>query len=489
MRNSLFNRLRALMLPGLKRWILVILCATAVIVYGVFLVLGYHPIAVVGKFVSEVMGNAAKELPYRFSGLIAIIGGFLFLFFAVARVTLLVLGAYLPNERESIPDVLYRKRHLDRGPRVVVVGGGTGLSNLLKGLKNYTNNITAIVTVGDDGGSSGRLRQELGVLPPGDIRNCITALADEEKLVTELFRYRFDAGEGLEGHSFGNLFLTALCAITKGDMLEAVRTAGRVLNSCGQVLPSTLSNIVLVAEMDDGSTVRGESQITQAGGKIRKLYCEPTTARATPEAIEAIIDAELIIVGPGSLYTSIVPNLLIQGIADAIKQSAARKLYICNVMTQAGETHEYSVADHVQAVLAYAGGQQRGNRLLHAVLVNDQPPDIGDDQASLAQFGSARPVRYDPDRLRELAVVPVRRSLISPTTGVHHNPHKLAKVIMVWFNRKRPKRPSDRGSGSNRGGSGSNGSSGGTPPNKPEPTKSARERIASLLALLHLSPS
>jgi len=480
MRNSFFNRIRAMMLPGLKRWILVIMCGIALIVYGVFLVLGYHPIAVVGKFVSEVMANAAKELPYRFSGLIVIISGILFVFFAVSKVTLSVLGAFLPfGDRESIPDVLYRKRHLDRGPRVVVVGGGTGLSNLLKGLKNYTNNITAIVTVGDDGGSSGRLRQELGVLPPGDIRNCITALADEEKLVTELFRYRFDAGQGLEGHSFGNLFLTALCAITKGDMLEAVRTASRVLNSCGQVLPSTLSNIVLVAEMEDGRVIRGESQIPHAGGKIRKLYCEPSSPRATPEALEAILGAELIIVGPGSLYTSIVPNLLIQGIPDAIRQSAAKKLYICNVMTQEGETNDYSVADHVQTVLAHAGGQQRGSKVLHAVLVNDQLPLIGDDPESLEKFGSARPVRYDPDRLRAMAVVPVRRSLINPATGVHHNPHKLAKVIMSWYNRKRPRKLGDRGG---RGGRNGSGAGGGTVEKREAGKTSARDRIASLLS-------
>lgn len=442
MKNSLFNRLRAMMLPGLKRWILVISCGIALIVYGVFLLLGYHPIALVGKFASEVMANAAEALPYRMSGLIVIISGILFVCFAVAKVTLSVLGAYLPSDRESIPDVLYRKRHLMRGPRVVVVGGGTGLSNLLKGLKSFTNNITAIVTVGDDGGSSGRLRQELGVLPPGDIRNCITALADEEKLVTELFRYRFDAGEGLEGHSFGNLFLTAVCSITNGDMVEAVRVASRVLNSCGQVLPSTLTNVCLVAEMEDGKIVRGESSISHDGSRIRKLSCEPANPRATPEAIDAIMSAELIILGPGSLYTSVIPNLLIAGIADAIRQSNAKKLYICNVMTQEGETTDYSVADHVQAVLQHAGPQQgRSSRLLSAVLVNDETPILEPDSETLEKYGNAKPVRYDPERLRELGVVPVRRSLVSPEVTVHHDPVKLAKVIMLWYYRKKRKAP------------------------------------------------
>jgi hypothetical protein len=226
-------RLLSFMLPGLKRWILFILIGIAFIVFGVFLLLGYHPIMVSGLFLHDLIQDATHVLPHRISGIIVITGGALVVIIAIARMTISVLGAYLPDDRESIPDVLFRRQLLGRGPKVVVIGGGTGLSTLLKGIKNYTNNITAIVTVGDDGGSSGRLRQELGVLPPGDIRNCITALADEEKLVTELFRYRFHSGQGLEGHSFGNLFLTAIYEITHGDMVQAVKVAGRILNSRG----------------------------------------------------------------------------------------------------------------------------------------------------------------------------------------------------------------------------------------------------------------
>lgn len=442
MRSSILYRIKALMLPGLKRWVLVIMIGIVAIVYGVFLVLGYHPIHVLSTAVSDLLSNAAEVLPYRISGLLVIIFGACFVFFAVSKVTLSVLGAYLPSDRESIPDVLYKKRHLDRGPRVVVVGGGTGLSNLLRGLKIFTNNITAIVTVGDDGGSSGRLREELGVLPPGDIRNCITALADEDKLVTELFRYRFNAGQGLEGHSFGNLFLTALCAITHNDMLEAVRVASRVLNSCGQVLPATMSNMVLVAEMEDGRHVRGESHIPHANGRIRRLYCDPAEPQATPSAVEAIMSAELIILGPGSLYTSIVPNLLINGIPEAIRQSPAKKLYVCNVMTQEGETTDYTVADHVQAILGHAGGHQRSARLLHAVLVNSQLPLKGFDPEAEPKYGVAQPVSYDPDRLRELGVVPVRRSLINPAESAHHDPIKLARVIMLWYHRHKKRKSS-----------------------------------------------
>jgi uncharacterized cofD-like protein len=436
MKGSWDYRIGRLMLPGLKRWILIVLCGILSIVLGVLLLLGYHPITVTGAFIRDVMEDAVHVLPHRISGIIVISAGGLVVCMAIARITMSVLGAYLPTDRESIPDVLYRRRHLDHGPRVVVVGGGTGLSTLLRGLKNFTNNITAVVTVGDDGGSSGRLRQELGVLPPGDIRNCITALADEDKLVTELFRYRFESGEGLEGHSFGNLFLTALCSLTKGDMLEAVRVASRVLNSCGQVLPSSLSNVTLIAEMEDGRTVRGESQIPHANGRIKKMHCEPAVPRAIPEAIMSIMQADLVVLGPGSLYTSVIPNLLVQGIADAIRQTAARRIYVCNVMTQVGETSNYSVADHVQALLVHAGCPLgAGYKFIDAVLVNDEEPAVKPDSPVSA-------VRFDPERLRDLGVRVVKRPLLSHEATGHHDAIRLARALMFWFFRqKKRKRP------------------------------------------------
>lgn len=433
-KDPLDRRIKTLMLPGLKRWIVFIVFGVGIIIFGVALLLGYHPIFNSVNFVEDVFSYVTAVLPHRISGVMAIVAGGLFLFWAISKMTQSVLGAYLPEDRESIPDVLYRRRHLASGPRVVVIGGGTGLANLLKGLKGFTNNITAIVTVGDDGGSSGRLREELGVLPPGDIRNCITALADEEKLVTELFRYRFEAGDGLEGHSFGNLFLTALCSITKGDMLEAVRVASRVLNSCGQVLPSTLSNIVLVADFADGQQVRGESRIPEANGKILRMRCEPENPDATPEAIEAIMSAELIVLGPGSLYTSVIPNFLIRGIPEAVRDSPARKIYVCNVMTQQGETTGYSVSDHVEALLKHAGASPRaGYKYINAVLVNDEESTT---QVDDVHYGICAPVRYDPDRLRELNVIPVKRAIMSATLTGHHDPNKLARHIMLWYHRK-----------------------------------------------------
>ncbi|MBK9143703.1 MAG: YvcK family protein [Candidatus Melainabacteria bacterium] len=447
--NSDFRRkVRGLMLPGLKRWILILLIGISVIVIGALLLLGYHPLTVSGMFLREIMEHAADVLPNRISGLIVITGGGLVVCLAVAKVTLSVLGAYLPDERDPIPDVLYRRRHLQSGPRVAVIGGGTGLSTLLKGLKYFTSNITAIVTVGDDGGSSGRLRAELGVIPPGDIRNCITALADEEELVTELFSYRFEQGEGLEGHSFGNLFLTALYRITEGDFLESVRVASRVLKSRGQVLPATLSAIQLVAELEDGRTITGESNITSAGGKIKRLLLQAGENQATPQALEAIMEAELIVLGPGSLYTSIIPNLLVPGVSEAIRKSKAKKLYVCNVMTQKGETSNYSVADHVEAILLHSGTPlDAGFQLVDAVLVNDQPPVVPADYP-------ASPVTIDQDRLRKLAVIPIKRPLVTGDSGVHHDPARLSKIIMLWFYRAKRRKPVTKAAGSPESGKG-----------------------------------
>lgn len=437
MSRTLNSRMARMMLPGLKRWILIILAGIAVIVVGIFLYLGYHPVHVTSMLIRETLETAADLVPHKRSGFVVIIGGALIVCIAIYRMTLSVVGAYVPNERESIPDVLYRKRHLAKGPRVVVIGGGTGLSNLLRGIKMFTNNITAIVTVGDDGGSSGRLRQELGVLPPGDLRNCITALADEEGLVTDLFRYRFESGGGLEGHSFGNLFLTAVCVITNGDMLEATRVASRVLNSCGQVLPSTLVNFSLVAEMADGSVVEGESHITEAGGRIKTLSLKPAKPKATPEAIEAIHAADLIILGPGSLYTSIIPNLLVEGIPQAIRDSNADKIYVTNVLTQLGETTGYSVGDHVEAILSHSATPSNlGYRLMEAVLVNDQTPDF---EGKLP--ADIKPVTLDNDRLRELGVVVIKRNLLSQKAIGHHDSDKLAKSIMLWHMRHGRKQP------------------------------------------------
>jgi len=435
MKKGPLYRFRSLMLPGLKRWIVILMAGIIGIVIGILLLLGYHPIAVSGAFLREMLEHATDVIPHRASGIVLIsvsgvvVGG------AIIRMIISIVQAY-GNQTESIPDVLYRRRHLERGPKVVVIGGGTGLPTLLRGMKRYTNNITAIVTVGDDGGSSGRLRAELGVLPPGDIRNCITALADGETLVTELFNYRFESGGGLEGHSFGNLFLTALYTLTKGDFVESVRVAGRVLNMRGSVLPSTLESIQLVAELEDGRIIRGESHITEACGRIKQLTLEPVHLKATPAALEAIKYAELIVIAPGSLYTSIIPNLLVPGVSDAIRKSKAQKIYVCNVLTQVGETLGYTVGDHVAAILQHA--REPGTEseieaigpLLDCVLVNKKAPPLGDNSVF-------QEVALDPEKLKALGVEPVTGILIGKNSGHYHDSGKLAKNIMIWFGRKK----------------------------------------------------
>jgi len=251
----------------------------------------------------------------------------------------------------------YRRR--ERGPRVVAIGGGHGLSTLLRGLKEHTRNLTAVVTVADDGGSSGKLRESLGILPPGDIRNCLAALSNDEALLAQLFQYRFSGAPGLEGHSFGNLFISALTEIT-GSFEEAVAESGRALSVSGRVLPSTLHDVRLVADVRlphivNEIRVEGESKIPEAAGRVQRVWLEPNNPPAFPPVLQSILSAELIVIGPGSLYTSILPNLLVPDLLAAIHASRALKVYVCNVATQIGETDSYSCYDHARAVEEHIG--------------------------------------------------------------------------------------------------------------------------------------
>ncbi len=271
-----------------------------------------------------------------------------------------LLAPYLKPGNKVVDELAgYRRR--GRGPRIAVIGGGHGLAVLIRGLKEYTTNITAIVTVADDGGSSGKLRQSFGILPPGDIRNCLSAMSSDEAMLTQLFKYRFPNGSsGLDGHSFGNLFISALADIT-GSFEEAVAESGRVLSVSGRVLPSTLHNVQLVADvrlphMSSEIRVSGESKIPESSGRVRRVWLEPNAPPAFPQAVQALLSADVIVIGPGSLYTSLLPNLLVPNIADAIRASRALKLYVCNVATQAGETDGFSCADHIRAIEEHAGG-------------------------------------------------------------------------------------------------------------------------------------
>ncbi|MBV8371701.1 MAG: YvcK family protein [Candidatus Eremiobacteraeota bacterium] len=315
---------------------------------------------------------------------------------------------------------------LQQGYKIVAIGGGTGLSTLLRGLKRRTTNLTAVVTVSDDGGSSGRLQKELGVLPPGDVRNCLVALADDEALVTELFRFRFTEGEGLSGHSFGNLFLAAMSGIT-GNFDRAIKESSRVLNIVGRVLPATLGVVRLCAELDDGSIVHGESKISLATRPIKRIFFEPDVAQPLEEVIAAIRDADAIVLGPGSLYTSILPNFLVERIAREVANAHAVRIYVCNVMTQPGETDGMTAADHVEALFASAG-----ERVCDYVVVNDEAPSRL--VAAYAQEGQV-PVAPDVDRIAALGVEVVGAGVISETETVRHDPDRLATTVVGVIDR------------------------------------------------------
>ncbi|HNR45912.1 MAG TPA: YvcK family protein [Anaerolineaceae bacterium] len=315
----------------------------------------------------------------------------------------------------------YRKR--ERGPRVVVIGGGTGQSTLLRGIKAYTHNITAIVSVADDGGSSGELRRSLGVLPPGDIRACLAALSDDEELLTQIFQYRFASGAGVGGHNLGNLFITALAEIT-GSFEKGVAESGRVLAIRGRVLPSTLHDVKLVADislLQQEVQVKGESQIPKAAGRIQRVWLEPNNPLAYPPAIQAILSADLIIIGPGSLFTSILPNLLVPDLAAAIRSSRAYKFYVCNVASQPGETDGFTCGDYLQVMEKHLGG------LLFDVVICNQrhtgslPPDVDW-------------VRIDPG-LEERAAL-YCADLTDETSPWRHDASKLAKTVIDLFNER-----------------------------------------------------
>ncbi len=326
-----------------------------------------------------------------------------------------------PADRQDLVDLMYERRQLSHGLKIVAIGGGTGLSTLLRGLKRHTSNITAIVSVSDNGGSSGRLSKELGILPPGDLRHCMTALADDENLLNELFCYRFHEGEGLEGHSFGNLFLAALTDIY-GDFEEALRKGSQVLNICGRVIPATLTPTTLCAQLADGRVIRGESEIPEAHGQINKVYLEPAQCTPPQEVLKAIQEADGIILGPGSLYTSVIPPLLINGLAEAVKKAKAPKIYVCNVMTQPGETDKYSAADHLKAINKHVGGN-----IANYVVVNVAPPNR---LRKKYQKSGAHPIKADLSQLRALGVTPITANLVNESELVRHDPVYLAETII-----------------------------------------------------------
>lgn len=415
----------AWLIPGLqvKRWFAMIFLGTLFMTIGFLILCDIKPVFYTMQFIKKVAMNVSTE----WTAFAIIMFGAGIFFKGWQKTNLSMLGM---KDDTSMLEALYRRRKLNRGPKIVAVGGGTGLSMLLRGIKNITNNITAVVTVGDDGGSSGRLREDMGILPPGDIRNCIAALADDENLITKLFQYRFKSGEGLEGHSFGNLFLTALCAIT-GDMVRAVKESSNVLSIRGRVLPSTLDDMKLVAEMEDGRIIHGESNIPEAHGKIKRLFTDPSHCHALEDVITAIKDADLIILGPGSLYTSVIPNLLISEISQEIAKSHAKKIYVCNIMTQPGETDNYSASDHVRALMSHANSKN----IIDAVLVNDFIPC---NLAQKYEMAGSYPVRLDVENLKKLGVKMFPKKLIEDSREglVRHSSNRVARALYYWFKKE-----------------------------------------------------
>ncbi len=364
---------------------------------------------------------------------IIIILGILCVIVAVKRILQSFMTVLVPTRMEDrLVERIYAKRILEKGPKIVVIGGGTGLSTMLAGLKQKTSNITAIVTVADEGGSSGRLREEFGVLPPGDIRNCLVALADSEDLLGALFQFRFKEGKGLEGHNFGNLFITALSRIT-GDFAKAIRESSKVLAIKGNVYPATLEKVRLVVKREDGREVVGEDNIRQeAGSPVERLYLMPGNCEATKESAEAIRQADAIILGPGSLYTSVMPNLLIEGIQKEIVRSKAVKVYICNVMTEVGETDDYSVSDHVMAILKHTRP-----RIMDYCVANVSriPKYLYEKYKQKGQFEVTLD-KKDEEWLKREKITLVKAHVASLKEFVRHDPMKLVNVIMDILGKK-----------------------------------------------------
>jgi len=352
-----------------------------------------------------------------FTGLLLMLGG-------MAQINRSVLAAVAPDARENLADRMYDRVSLAHGQKIVVIGGGTGLSTMLRGLKEYTSNIVAVVTVTDNGGSSGKLMEQMGMLPPGDLRNCLVALADAEPTLSKLFQYRFaEEHAGLGGHSFGNLFIAAMSDLFDGNYEEAIAATSKVLAIRGRVYPSTTQNVTLLAEMEDGSVVEGETEIAGDPQPIRQMYLRPECAQPLPEVLTAIEEADAIVLGPGSVFTSVVPNLLVDGVVEAIVRSRAVKIYVCNVMTQPGETDNFKASDHIRVIADHA----KGHNLFTHVLVNrERPPQ---DVLSKYEQYKQHFVEPDLDEIRSMGYTPVAGNYISDTQVVRHDSQELARAI------------------------------------------------------------
>ena len=417
---------------GVKRWLLLAVLGTLLAFNGVerwFVAEGAHlPLNEIVDSTFSDFGVPLPTLTYAF-----FFAGLTCVYFGIGFFIRSIVVAIAPRGKENIVDALLDRRLGRGGYKIVAIGGGTGLSTLLRGLKRSTTNLTAVVTVSDDGGSSGRLQKELGILPPGDIRNCLVALADDEAMVTNLFQYRFSEGEGLTGHSFGNLFLAAMTGIT-GNFDKAIKESSRVLNIKGRVMPATLETVRLCATLADGTIVRGETNISKSHEPIARLSLEPAGSQPLREVLDAMADADAIVMGPGSLYTSILPNFLVEGIARAVAESNAVKIYICNVMTQPGETDAFTASAHVRALL-----EQTRERVCDTVVINEEPL-----RKLLEVYAVEGQIPVAPDRatIEGMGLRVVGASVVSETSTVRHDPARLADVVLKLIDEHVAKRSS-----------------------------------------------
>jgi len=422
-------KLRAWLRPGMyvKRWLLLLMLG--LVMTSLALAMGlawvYRNYDFPQRISGFVQAVTLQFIPHPYRELLMLSVGSSLVVFGIFQLSRSLLAPFLDQRKDGqgLAEIIQAHRFGNTPPEfhVVAIGGGTGLSTLLRGLKTHNVAITAIVTMGDDGGSSGRLRTDFNMPPPGDIRNCLVALADAEPLMSELFQYRFpDVGSSLDGHSFGNLFIAAMTQVT-GSFERAIRESSKVLAVRGQVLPSTLENITVCAEMADGRIVRGESQITQARGKIHRIFLDPEHPDPYEPALAAILSADVIVLGPGSLFTSVIPNVLVRGLAHAIRYAPAVKIYVCNVTTQRGETDGFRVIDHVAALFQHAGGP-----CVDYVLANSNfeparklDPNLGVMAVSLDGL----------DQLKGKVDV-VLRDLVNPELPVRHDPAKLSAAVL-----------------------------------------------------------
>lgn len=421
--------------PGMKfkRWLLLFSAGVMLVSLGLALIFNYKYLDYIEEAIFRAVYLWKGSYNYTFSTLIGItvvVLGAALMLVATKFVIRSVITVLLPDNSERLVDIIYEKRRLGKGPTVTVVGGGHGLSVLLRGIKSATSNVTAVVTVADDGGSSGRLREELGIIPPGDLRNCLVALADTEPLMEKLFQYRFRGKSELAGHSFGNLFIAAMNEVT-GDVEKALQESSKVLAVKGQVLPASKEHVRLDAIMEDGTVVEGESHIPEVQKRIHRVRLFPENPQPVQSALAALTAADAIILGPGSLYTSIMPNLLVSGVAEALRKSKAVKIYICNVMTQPGETDGYTASMHAKAIIDHGG-----KGVIDYMLVNSHPIS-SEMQAYYAEKG-AYPVEVDEEAINALGIGFVKADILNESDVIRHDPDKLCRSVMKMVYRLQP---------------------------------------------------